>query len=357
MITIRMTGFQLFQPDPTTTFVQLSATSATYQASARWQRAITCRISNSVGGVPPDHRCDVVVIGAGAAGVSAAIECYDIQLDVVVLETAAEVGGQIDQIPHTVRNVAVANEGNEAVVDALARHAATLGDRLRLGEAVTRLDPADGFVEAGPHRYRARSLLVATGSRRRELEQAPDGSFGGNVTYLVEPHLAKFAGLPMAVFGGGDSAVLDALALAAEGSAVTLVHRSPHLTARQDLVERVRSQSLITEMAGWDLDTLIGSDDLQGVEVLNGRTSERRRLDVKGVVLKLGREPCVDLVRGHLDLGAHGGIAVDADLRTSDPRTFAAGDVVEGAYARIATAIGQGSLAARSILGSLEPRP
>ena len=86
-------------------------------------------------------------------------------------------------------------------------------------------------------------------------------------------------------------------------------------------------------------------------------TGEHRRLDVGGVVLKLGREPCVDLVRDQLDLGAHGGIAVDADLRTSDPRTFAAGDVVEGAYERIATAIGQGSLAARSILAYLESRP
>jgi thioredoxin reductase (NADPH) len=310
-----------------------------------------------VGGVHPDHRYDVVVIGAGAAGVSAAIECYDIQLDVVVLEITGKVGGQIDQIPHTVRNVVVANEDNEAVVDALAYHASTLGDRLRLSEAVTRLDLRDGLVEAGPHRYHARSVLVATGSRRRELEQAPDGSFGGNVTYLVEPHLAKFAGLPMAVFGGGDSAVLDALALAAEACPVTLVHRSPNLTARRDLVERVRPQSLITEMAGWNFDTLVGSDDLQGVEVLNGRTGERHRLDVNGVVLKLGREPCVDLVRDQLDLGAHGGIVVDANLRTSDPQTFAAGDVVEGAYARIATAIGQGSLAARSILASLEPRP
>jgi thioredoxin reductase (NADPH) len=314
-------------------------------------------VGRSVGGVPPEHSYDVVVIGAGAAGVSAAIECDDIQLDVVVLEAAGKVGGQIDQIPHTVRNVAVAMEGNEAVVDALGRHASTLGDRLRIEQAVTRLDLSVGLVEAGPHRYRARSVLIATGSRRRELDNAPDGSFGGSVTYLVEPHIARFAGLPMGVFGGGDSAALDALALADVGSPVTLVHRSPHLTARRDVVERVRSQSLIAEMAEWDLGRLIGSDDLQGVEVLNRRTGERRRLDVSGVVLKLGREPCVDLVRGQLDLGAHGGITVDADLRTSDPRTFAAGDVVEGAYARIATAIGQGSLVARSILAFLEPRP
>jgi thioredoxin reductase (NADPH) len=300
---------------------------------------------------------DVVVIGAGAAGVSAAIECFDIHLDVVVLEAAGRVGGQIDQIPHTVRNVAPAMDGNDALVDALALHASTLGDRLQLDQTVTRLDLASGQVDAGTHRYRARCVLVATGSRRRELENAPDGSFGGDVTYLVEPHLARFAGLPMAVVGGGDSAVLDALELAAAGSSVTLIFRSPHLTARRDLVKRVRAEGRITEMAGWTLHTLVGSDHLQGIDVSNGGTGEHRRLDVRGAVLKLGREQRVDLVRSQLDLGTHGGIVVDADLRTSEPRTFAAGDVVEGAYERIATAIGQGSLAARSILAYLESSP
>jgi thioredoxin reductase (NADPH) len=300
---------------------------------------------------------DVVVIGAGAAGVSAAIECFDIQLDVVVLEATSKVGGQIDQIPHTVRNVATALEGNDALVDALARHASIVGERLKFDQTVTRIDLAAGLVDAGAHRYRTRSVLVATGSCRRELENAPDGSFGGDVTYLVEPHLARFAGLPMAVFGGGDSAALDALALAATGSPVTLVHRSPLLTARRDLVERVRAEDRITEMAGWTLDRLVGSDRLQGIDVSDSGTGEHQRLDVRGVVFKLGREQRVDLVRDQLNLGVRGGIAVDAELRTSDPRTFAAGDVVEGAYERIATAVGQGSLAARSIVTYLKSSP
>jgi thioredoxin reductase (NADPH) len=304
--------------------------------------------------VPAETLHDVAVIGAGAAGVSAAIECYDIKLDVVLLEAAGRVGGQIDQIPHAVRNVAPAPDGNEALVDALARHASTLGGCLQLDRAVTRVDLAGGNIEAGTHRYRARSVLVATGSRRRELESAPDGSFGGDVTYLVEPHLARFAGLPMAVFGGGDSALLDALELAETGSPVTLVHRSAHFTARRDVVERVRSEGRITDLAGWTLDALVGSDRIKGIDISEPSSGEHRRVEVAGVVLKLGRAPCTDLVGNQLDLGAHGGIVVNGNLRTSDPRTFAAGDVVDGAYERIATAVGQGSLAARSILKFLE---
>ena len=297
---------------------------------------------------------DVVVIGAGAAGISAAIECFDIQLDVVVVEAGAKVGGQIDQIPHTVRNLAPAPVGNAALIDALAGHATVLGEHLVLDRAVTRVDLDAGLVYVGTTPHRARSVLMATGSRRRELEDLPEGSWGGAVTYLVEPHMARFAGLPMAVVGGGDSAVLDALTLAAAGSPVTLVHRSHDLTARQDLVDRIRSEGRITELAGWTLDKVVGSEHIEGVEVSARATGEHRKLEVGGIVLKLGRETRVDLVRDQLELGPGGGIAVDADLHTSHPRTFAAGDVVEGAYERIATAVGQGALAARSILRYLE---
>ncbi|MBV8295462.1 MAG: NAD(P)/FAD-dependent oxidoreductase, partial [Acidimicrobiia bacterium] len=156
------------------------------------------------------------------------------------------------------------------------------------------------------------------------------------------------------VFGGGDSAALDALALADAGSSVFLVHRSPRLTARRDIIGRLESQPRITEMSGWTLERLIGGDRLEGAAVSDGTTGQRRHLDVERVVLKLGREPMAGLVHGQVELGRHGGVVVDASLRTSHPKAFAAGDVVEGAYERIATAMGQGSLAARSILNSLQ---
>jgi thioredoxin reductase (NADPH) len=304
--------------------------------------------------VAADGVHDVIVIGAGAAGISAAIECADIRLDVLVFERAERVGGQIEEVPHTMRNVVTAEMGNDKLLAELAGHAATLGDRLHVREPVSRVDLAAGTVDAGEARYRARTLLVATGSRRRELDLAPDGSHGGDVTYLVEPHLDRFAGRPMVVFGGGDSAALDAVALAEAGSAVTLVHRSPRLTARHDVIERVRSSDHITELAGWDLSRLVGATQLDSVEISNRSTGEPRVIPARGIVLKLGREKCVELVKEQVELGDHGGIRVDSALRTSNSRTFAAGDVTEGAYERVATAVGQGSFAAHSILDRLQ---
>ena len=303
-----------------------------------------------------ENQHDVAIIGAGVAGVSAAIECFDIQLDTILFEGAKKVGGQIDEIPHTVRNVAVAGAGNDGMIDALARHAATLGPRLHLDQAVTQVDLDDGIVVAGV-RFRARIVLLATGSTRRELDGVPDGAFGGGVTYLVERRLSEFARQSTAVFGGGDSAVLDALSLSEAGSpSVYLVHRSSRLTARRDIAQRLRSNARITELAGWTFEAFVGSDHLEGVDVSQLGTGARRRLDVGGAVLKLGRSPQVGLVSGKVELGRHGGIVVDASLRTTHQNAYAVGDVVEGAYERIASAAGQGSYVAHSILKDLESR-
>jgi thioredoxin reductase (NADPH) len=297
---------------------------------------------------------DVVVIGAGIAGLSAALECFDVQLDVLVFESAGRVAGQISEIPHDVRNVVTSAQGNAALLEAVTRSSARLADRLVLGTPVAEVDLDRGVVVAGGVRYETATVVIATGSRRRELDLAPDAALGGDVTYLLEPHFDRFAGQSVAVVGGGDSAVLDALALARGGSPVTLVHRGPALTARRDLVASVRDEPLVTELAGWGLLQLVGPDRLHAIVVAHAESGERRTLEVARLVLKLGRAPSVELVRDQVDLGRRGGIAVDAGLRTSHARALAAGDVVEGAYERIAVAMGHGSLIARSVLGRLE---
>jgi thioredoxin reductase (NADPH) len=297
---------------------------------------------------------DVVVIGGGIAGVSAALECFDIQLDVLLIEAGPAPGGQVRDIPHDVRNVVALSNGTAGLLQAVADNSARLADRLVLGTPVTAIDLEQGKIAAGPALHEARMVVIATGSHRRELGLAPDGALGGDVTYLLEPHLDRFAGRPAIVVGGGDSAVLDALTLADTGSQVTLVHRGRGLTARRDLVSSLRSEQHITDLSGWAVEQLLGSGRLEGVVVADVETGEQRTLEGGALVLKLGREPQVDLVRGQVELGARGGIAADPELRTSHPRAVAAGDVVEGAYERIATAMGQGALAARTVLRQLD---
>jgi len=299
---------------------------------------------------------DVVIVGAGVAGVSCALECFDIQLDTLVFEADARAGGQLAEIPHSVRNVAAGRfEDGSALRDALEGSAAILGPRLRLADPVTRVDLTERWVEVGGTRVHARALVLATGTSRQELPAAADGAFGGDVTYQLESRPEQFVGRDVVVIGGGDSATLDALELARAGSAVKLVHRSGALTARDDIVEQVRREPRIDDLAGWELESLRGGERLEEV-VLRRDDGQRLPVEAGGLVVKIARVPRTELFRGQLDLDRRGAIVVDRDLLTSCAGVMAAGDVVADAYPRVAAALGQGALAARSVLRYLQGR-
>jgi len=297
---------------------------------------------------------DVVIVGAGVAGISCALECFDVRLDTVVLEACARPGGQVADIPHSVRNVATGRyPDGSAVRRGLEESAQILGSRLRLDQRVLRADMADRWVEFDDTRVGGRTLVLAMGSRRQFLPAAVDGSFGGDVTYQVESRPGHFAGRAVAVIGGGDSATLDALELAHAGSEVKLVHRSEGLTARHDIVDLVHREPRIEELAGWELDSVAGGARLEEV-VIRRPDGTRRHLAVGGLVVKIARVPNTELVVGQVELDHAGAIVVDSDLRTSCAGVFAAGDVVADAYPRVAAALGHGALAARSVLRYLQ---
>jgi thioredoxin reductase (NADPH) len=301
-----------------------------------------------------DH--DVIVVGGGAAGVSCALECFDIKLDIVLFESAPQPGGQLAEIPHAIRNVAAWRYGAGApLLREFDVSAAILGERIRRSQPVTRVDLAERWVEAAGTRVSARCLVLATGTRRQELPGAPEGAFGGDVTYLVESRPGHFTGRAVVVIGGGDSATLDALELAREGCAVTLVHRGSALSARDDIVQQIRDEPRVHDLGGWELDSLHGGDRLEEVG-LRSPAGERMRVPAGGLVVKIARVPRTELFRDQVELDARGAIVVDPELRTSRPGVMAAGDVVAHAYPRVATALGQGVLAARSVLRHVQGR-
>jgi thioredoxin reductase (NADPH) len=308
----------------------------------------------SAGSAGAEEHHQVVIIGGGMAGVSCALECYDIQLDAILLETEAEVGGQITEIPFHVRNVAAGVYDNELPLPlALERSAAILGDRARRSWPVEQIDLGDRWVESTGRRLVADAIVIATGAGLRRLPAAADGDFGGDVTYELGSDLDRFAGRPVVVIGGGDNSTLDALALAQNESPVTLVHRAERLASRPDIAGQLRDDPRITELGGWELDEVHGNDRLEEVMLVRPATGERRSVKAGGLVVKIGKAPRTELVRGQLETDRSGAIVVDETLATSRLGVFAAGDVVAGAYWRIATAIGQGSLAARSVLRHL----
>jgi thioredoxin reductase (NADPH) len=305
--------------------------------------------------MPADQHHDVVVIGGGPAGVSAALECFDINLDTIVLEGRAMLGGQLGEIPNSIRNVAAGQfEDGPALQAGLQRATEILGDRVRTGHEVTEADLRVGSVKAGGRRFHGRVLLIATGSLPQALPAAADGAFGGDVTYHVESRPDHFSRRDVVVVGGGDSATLDALELAATASSVKLVHRSEALTARPDIVEKVRQDRRIEDLPGWEVESTNGNERLEEVVLVHPSTRQRRTVAAGGLIVKISRSPRTAVFRGQLEVDRREAIVVDGALQTSQRGVFAAGDVVAGSYWRVATAFGQGVLAARSILRHLE---
>ena len=206
------------------------------------------------------------------------------------------------------------------------------------------------WLEAGGQRIAFRALVIASGRERRQHPLAVEGDFGGDVTYQIESRPGHFSGRPVAVVGAGDSASLDALELARGGSRVFHVRRARALSARPDIAADVVAEVGIEELAGWEVESLAGADRLTGITIVQPGTAERRVLPVGGLVVKIGYAPQSELFAGQIELDAEGGVVVGADLATSREGVFAAGDVVAGSYPRVATAMGQGVLAARSVL-------
>jgi thioredoxin reductase (NADPH) len=302
-----------------------------------------------------EQQHDVVIVGGGAAGVSAALECVDIQLDVVLLEASSALGGQLAEISHPVHNVATGSYADgPALRTGLQRAAELLGERVLLQHQVSSAALEEGWIEAGGRRFTSKTTLIASGTVAQRLAVAVDGAFGGDVTYNVENDLSRFSGQPVVVVGGGDSATLDALALAQTASSVVLAHRSERLTARHDIVADVRAEQRIEDLPGWEVESVHGHEHLEEVVLVHTATGARRTFPAGGLVVKISRDPCTEAFRGQVELDRRGFVVVDGDLATSCPGAFAAGDVVSGAYWRISNALGQGSLVSRSILRFLQ---
>jgi thioredoxin reductase (NADPH) len=302
-----------------------------------------------------ERQHDVVIIGGGPAGVSAALECKDIQLDVVLLEAGPALGGQLVEITHPVRNVATGSYADGRSLQAgLQTAAEALGDVVRLEHPVSEVDFAAGWLVAGGERIRGRAVVIASGSTPEHLPIAADGAFSGDVTYHVERDPDRFRGRPVVVVGGGDSATLDALFLAPLASSVILAHRSDALTARHDVVARLRAEQRIEDLPGWQVESLRGGDRLEEVVLLRPATGDRRTVPAGGLVVKISRDPCTGPFRDQIDVDRRGFIVADSELRTSRPGVFAAGDVVSGAYWRVSSALGHGSLVSRTVLRYLQ---
>ena len=301
---------------------------------------------------------EVLIVGAGPAGVSAALAAHALGLEPRIIESAPAAGGQLLHVHFHPADLAGLPDGDgPAIAASMARQLADARIATRWGTAAAALRSGrapgtrPAVIVAGGERVEAEAVLIATGVRRRRLEIPGERELEDRgVSYSATRDRAQFAGHHVVVAGGGDAAYENALLLTAVGCTVTLaVRRAPR--ARAEFRARVAADPRIDVRKRTRVTAAIGGARLEAVR-LAGPSGEEE-VYAAGLVIKIGVIPNTEWCRRTLAQDAEGFLEVDATLAASRPRVWVAGDVTRPARLSIAVAIGQGALAAAAIRAAL----
>ena len=296
---------------------------------------------------------DIIILGTGCAGLTAAIYAGRAQLSPLVLE-GSQPGGQLTTTSE-VENFPGFPEGIDGftMMDNLRKQAARFGARFE--HAVVDRVEIDGElkkIHAGDKVYEAKTVIVATGARPR-LTGVPGEQemYGGKgVTTCATCDGAFYRDMDVVVIGGGDSAAEEALFLTRFCSKVTLIHRRDKLRASQIMADRVLNHEKI-EMAWNSVTEEILADEngaVRAIRVKDVHTDESREIPCKGVFVAIGHIPNTDFIKGVLDRDENGYIipASGSQVKTAHKGFYAAGDCVDHVYRQAITAAGMGCQAA-----------
>lgn len=298
----------------------------------------------------PNDSIDVVIVGAGPAGLTAGIYSARGRLNTVILERNMA-GGQI-ALTELVENFPGFPEGISGfdLSEKMKRQALEFGADLREITGVLSFAPGpDGCytVVTDQGEVRARSVILAPGVEAKRSGIPGEAEFiGRGVSWCATCDGALYKGRTVAVVGGGDSAVEEGLFLTKFADKVYLVHRRDELRAAEISQERAFANPKFEFV--WDSvpRQIVGGDLVEALEVQNVKTQELRSLPVNGVFFYIGQLPNTGFLKGIVELDGTGYIVTDALLRTSLPGVFACGDAHANPLKQIAMAVGEGALAA-----------
>ena len=299
---------------------------------------------------------DVIIIGAGPAGLSAALWCDELGLDTLVIEQGTEVGGQLLRVYNPIENYLGVRAANGRELRDL--FAAQVEDK----EFDLWTEAEIASVDLKAKRVRLRSgeelqaiaLVIATGVRRRRLNVPGESEFEGRgVLESGRVDRDVVQGEDVLVVGGGDAAAENALLLAETCATVTLVHRGKSLRARAEFAERVKSDHRITVFTETTLRAILGGERVESVEMMHAGALKPMRMAVRGVLVRVGVEPNTELFRGQLHTDERGYVVTTGEQETSAEMVFAVGDVSNPLAPTVSGATGAGATAAKVIASRL----
>lgn len=294
---------------------------------------------------------DVLILGGGPAGISALLWSHSLGLRAALLEPATELGGQMLQMFHRLYDYAgLPGLTGREMRDQFVAHLAELQLDYRVGCQLTELQLAARQLRCNGVTLRARALILATGARKRRLGIPGEEQFEmRGVSFSATRDHSLYAGKPVTVIGGGDSAVENALILSRVCPQVTLVHHSEQFRARPEWLNEAQHTANIRFITHAKPLAITGQTYAEWLLLEDVRTGQQQTLATEGVFIRVGIAPNTESFAGQIALDEAGYLKTNDRQQTSLAGVYGAGDVCRPVCLSVANAVGQGALAAKSI--------
>ena len=290
---------------------------------------------------------DIIIIGAGPAGLTAAIYARRAGKDVLIIEKAA-MGGQMTFSPLIENYPGMPTLSGNELADKMVEHALSLGADVELDEVTGIEDLGDAKrVHTLGGSFDAKAVIVATGAKHRHLGvENEERLTGAGVSYCAVCDGAFFAGEDVVLAGGGNSAMQEALLLSETCKTVTMVQNLAFLTGEETLRQKLAARENVRVIYNSVVTGLEGTDTLTGVRIRNTETGEESTLPAAGLFVAIGLLPDTAAFKNALTLNDYGYVQADESCRTNLPGVFTAGDCRTKAIRQVSTAAADGAVAA-----------
>ena len=289
---------------------------------------------------------DIIIIGAGTAGLSAAIYGLRAGKKVLVLEQLSY-GGQIVNTPEIENYPGIKNISGFDFATGLYEQATALGAEVRYEQVTGIADGAEKQVTTTEGTYSCKAIIIATGAKNRPLGlEREEELIGGGVSYCATCDGAFYKNRPVAVNGGGNTALEDALFLSNSCSKVYLIHRRDSFRGEAKQVEQLKAKENVEFVLNATVTALLGEDQVEGVEVTDKISGEKRTLQVDGLFIAIGQMPENAVFAPLIKLDEAGYVVAGEDCRTNVEGIYAAGDCRTKTVRQLTTAAADGAVAA-----------